>query len=331
MRHLFPGGAMTMKAAQYDRYGGTEVIEIREIPRPVAGVGELLVRVAASAVNPKDALTRGGKFKAMAGRVFPKGIGYDFAGIVEALGEGVSGFAPGEPVFGMLNGWTAGTAADYVLAQPDATAPKPAALDFAAAAALPLAAQTALQALRDLAGVGAGSTVLIHGASGGVGTLAVQIAKALGARVTALCGADSAGLVRGLGADEVIDYRQQPPETLTVRYDCFFDVFGNQSFGRVKAQLAPRGVYVTTVPNRRNVIDHLRTRFWPGRRARLVVVRSKRADLETLSGWVADGSLKPVIAGRFALDELRQAHEAIQSRRTHGKLIIDVANLEKTA
>jgi NADPH:quinone reductase-like Zn-dependent oxidoreductase len=317
-----------MKAAQYDRYGGPEVIEIREVETPQTPAGKLRVRVAAAAINPKDALTRAGKFKSMAGPQFPKALCYDFAGVVDELGAGMVGFRLGEPVFGMLNGWPAGAAAEYLIADPVATAPKPASLSYVEAAALPLAAQTALQALRDLAGARAGSKVLIHGASGGVGTLAVQIAKALGARVTALCGADSVALVRGLGADEVIDYREQPPEALTERYDCFFDVFGNQSFGRIKACLATRGVYVTTVPNRRNVIDHLRTRLWPGRRARLVVVKSKRADLETLSRWVGEGRLRPIIAAEFDLADIRSAHQGIQTRRTHGKLILRIADLE---
>ena len=313
-----------MKAARYDRYGSPEVIEIREVDRPEPPAGRLRVRVVSAAVNPKDALTRSGKFKALAGAQFPKALGYDFAGRVDALGAGVTGFEIGQPVFGMLNGWEAGTMAEYLIADPEATAAKPARCDDDEAAAVPLAAQTALQALRDLAGVGPGSSVLIHGASGGVGTLAVQIAKALGARVTALCGADSQDFVRALGADKVLDYRVQPPDTLPGRYDGFFDVFGNQSFARVRRRLTARGVYVTTVPNRRNVIDHLLTRLWPGRRARLVVVRSRRADLETLARWIDEGRLRAIIAARFDLADLPQAHAAIQTRRTHGKIVIHV-------
>ncbi|GAC1623108.1 MAG: NAD(P)-dependent alcohol dehydrogenase [Nevskia sp.] len=311
-----------MKAAIYDRYGAVEVLEVRELPRPEPARGELLVKVAAAAVNPKDALTRSGKFRRLAGPSFPKRVGYDFAGTVASVGEAVPGFAPGEAVFGMLNGWAAGSCAEYLIAQAGELARKPARLSFDEAAALPLAAQTALQALRDLAAVKADSRVLIHGASGGVGTLAVQIAKALGAEVTALCGADSAALVKSLGADVVHDYRRQEPAALGERYDCIFDVFGNQSFGRLKARLRPRGVYVTTVPNARNVLDHLRTRLWPGRRARLVVVKSRRRDLETLSGWVESGRLRALIAAVVPLSEIRHAHELIQTRRTHGKIIV---------
>lgn len=311
-----------MKAAEYDRYGPLDLIEVRDVPTPVPGAGEVLIKVDAAAVNPKDALTRSGKFKAMAGRDFPKRLGYDFAGTVAAIGSHVRGVEVGEAVFGMLNGWTAGTCAEFVIARPGEFARKPLSVGFDEAAALPLAAQTALQALRDLAGVHAGSRVLIHGASGGVGTLAVQIAKALGATVTALCSAEAAALVRDLGADRVLDYRATPPTQLVEHFDCCFDVFGNQSFAALRGQLAPHGVYVTTVPNLRNVIDDLRTRVWPGRRARLVVVKSRRRDLETLAQWVDQGLLKPLVAMRFPLANIRSAHEQIQTRRTHGKIIV---------
>lgn len=315
-----------MKAAQYDRYGGPDVLEIREVPQPAPGSGEILVKVEAMALNPKDVLTRAGRFRWLAGRRFPKGVGYDYAGTVAALGPGVNGLRPGDAVFGMINGWRACAAAEYLVAGAEEWAPRSARLDALQAAALPLASQTALQALRDLGGVGPGSHVAIHGASGGVGTLAVQIAKALGARVTALCGADSAGLVRELGADEVFDYRMTPPRALPGRYDCFFDVFGNQSFGALRTVLGERGRYVSTVPKLRNFRDHLLTRWRPGQRGLLVVVRSRRADLDQLTRWVETGKLRPVLAQELTLTDMRRAHELIQTRRTHGKIVLRVGD-----
>lgn len=311
-----------MKAAQYDRYGDADVIEIREVSVPMPGAGQIQVRVEAVALNPKDALTRAGKFARLAGPAFPKGIGYDYAGTVSALGAGVNGVRVGDAVYGMLSGWRACAAAEYVVVGAQEWAPRPAALSAVEAAALPLAAQTALQALRDLARVDAGSAVAIHGASGGVGTLAVQIAKALGARVTALCGADSAAVVRHLGADTVADYRATPPAALPERYDGFFDVFGNQSFWRLRDRLKPGGCYVSTVPNATNIRDHVLTRFSFGRRARLVVVQTRRNDLDQLAHWVADGRLRPVVAQVLPLEQMRTAHLAIQTRRTHGKIVL---------
>lgn len=313
-----------MKVIEYDRYGGPEVIELRERPEPQPAAGEVLVRIHAAALNPKDALVRSGKFKRLAGPAFPKRMGYDLAGEVAALGEGVRGYTLGQPVYGMIQSWRAGAFAEYAALPADELAPCPAGLDYAQAAAIPLAAQTALQALHDLAGVRPGDRVAIHGASGGVGTLAVQIAKALGARVSAICGADSAELVRGLGADEVFDYRQTDPARLPGRYQAYFDVFGNQCFGAVKPLLTARGCYVSTVPSARNIRDHLLTRLSPLKRARLVVVRSKRADLETLARWVAEGRLRPVIAARLPLAETARAHAMIQGKNTHGKIVLDI-------
>lgn len=313
-----------MKAAQYDRYGGPEVIEIRDVAEPVPGPRQVLVKVEACALNPKDALTRAGKFARLAGPRFPKGIGYDYAGTIAAVGAQVNDARIGDPVFGMLSGWRSCAAAELVTVDRDERAPRPRGLDAIQAAALPLAAQTALQALRDLGGVGPGSEVAIHGASGGVGTLAVQIAKALGARVTALCGADSAPQVRELGADAVYDYRRTPPAALSGRLDCFFDVFGNQSYWRLRDRLSARGRYVTTVPSPSNIRDHALTLLWPGRTARLVVVKTRREDLEQIARWVETSNLKPVVAKVMPLSAMREAHALIQAKRTHGKIVLTV-------
>ena len=208
-----------MKAALYDRYGPPQVLELRDLPEPTPARGQIKVRVGAASVNPKDALIRAGKFRRLTGSKFPKLVGSDFAGTVVGLGPGVSGFTVGDLVFGMLNGFRAGACAEYVLAGVGEVALMPRELGFVDAAALPLAGQTALQALRDLAAVKNGSQVCIHGASGGVGTLAVQIAAAQGARVTALCGTDSGKLVSALGAETVLDYHLVQPPRIEGRFE----------------------------------------------------------------------------------------------------------------
>lgn len=313
-----------MKAAQYDRYGRPEVIEIRDVAEPVPGPRQVLVKVEACALNPKDALTRAGKFARLAGPRFPKGVGYDYAGTIAAIGAQVVDARIGDPVFGMLSGWRSCAAAELVAVDRDEWAPRPRGVDAIQAAALPLAAQTALQALRDLGRVGEGNEVAIHGASGGVGTLAVQIAKALGARVTALCGAEAATFVRELGADAVYDYRQTAPSALPGEFDCFFDVFGNQSYWRLRDRLAARGRYVTTVPSSANIRDHALTLPWPGRAARLVVVKTRREDLEQIARWVESGKLRPVVARVLPLSSMREAHALIETKRTHGKIVLTV-------
>lgn len=311
-----------MKAAIYRRHGPPGVIEFAEVPRPECGPHQALVRVRAVAVNPKDALLRSGRIKGFGREVFPKLLGADYAGTVEQVGARVSTVKPGDAVYGMVGARHAGVSAEYLVAGPGEIAPRPAGLNFAQAAALPLAALTSLQALRDLAGVTPGQEVAINGASGGVGTLAVQIAKALGARVTALCGAPAAELVRSLGADEVLDYRSNPPGALPRRYDCFFDIHGTHRLALVRERLTPRGRYISTTLRRHNFRDHLLTRFWPGRRGLLVLVRPRARDLATLAGWVADGRLKPVLAQVLPFTDMQRAHEMIQSQHTHGKIVL---------
>jgi NADPH:quinone reductase-like Zn-dependent oxidoreductase len=313
-----------MRAVEYDRYGPPDVLQVREVDMPVAGPGQIQVHVAAASVNPKDALVRRGRFRHMAGAKFPKRTGCDFAGTVTAVGAGVTGFSPGEEVFGMLNGWSGGACAETVVAAAGELARKPTALTLTEAAALPLVAQTALQALRDIARLKSGQRVCIHGASGGVGTVAVQIAKCLGAQVTATCGEGSTTLVRSLGADVVVDYRRVPPPKLGGPFECFFDVFGDQSFAGVKHLLVPHGTYVTTVPKSRNLLDHLLTLLSRRQRARMAVVKSKSRDLATIAAWADEQRLKPVLARILALEQIRTAHEMIETKATHGKIVLTI-------
>lgn len=301
------------------------MLKLSEVAQPqTPGPGQLLIKVAAAGINPKDCLVRKGKFKRVTGQRFPRTPGYDFAGWVDYVGQGVEGFKRGDEVFGMLNGWTGGTSAEYILAPAGELAIKPASLDMIEAASLPLAGMTALQALRDIGQVSPGQRVCINGASGGVGTLAIQIARALGAHVTAVCSQRNEELVRGLGADEVIDYQVSALSESRARFDCIFDVFGNQNLSRLREVLSKPGVYITTVPNARSAFKELTTR-WAQQQERLVVVRSGRADLEQLRRWVDEGSLMAVIDRRYGLEEATQAHEYIETKRARGKVVLSVA------
>lgn len=313
-----------MRAIVYDRYGPPEVLVLRELPAPVPGPGEVLVRVKAAALNPKDSLIRKGKFKAATGASFPKLVGSDVAGVVEAVGARVTTLRPGDEVFGMKNGFAGATLAELAVLNADELAPKPATLSFEEAAALPLTTLTALQALRDLAQVTQGARVLLHGASGGVGVVAVQVAKALGARVTTTSSEKNLDLLRGLGADETLDYVKDRGLSPGRDWSCVFDVFGNLRFSQVKASLAPRGVYVTTVPALRNVVDDLRTRWLPFKRARLVVVKGNRADLEVVAALVAGGKLRAVIDRVLPLEQAAAAMAHVETKRARGKVVLRV-------
>lgn len=320
-----PLRTVAMRAIVYDRYGPPEVLEERELPSPVPGPSQVLVRVKAAALNPKDSLIRKGKFKAATGAAFPKLIGSDVSGVVEAVGAGVSTLRPGDEVFGMRNGFRGVTLAELAVLEADELAPKPKTLSFEEAAALPLTTLTALQALRDLGHVTKGSRVLLHGASGGVGVVAVQVAKALGATVTTTSSERNLELLRGLGADETLDYTKDPGLTRGRDWSCVFDIFGNLRFSKVKASLAPRGVYVTTVPALRNVVDDVRTRWLPFKRARLVVVKGNRADLEVVAALVAEGKLRPVIDRVLPLSETAAAMAHVETKRARGKVVLRVA------
>ncbi len=314
-----------MKAVVYDSFGTVDVLQIREVPEPVPARGEALIRVRAAALNPKDVVLRRGRMRFIPRRL-PTGIGHDWAGEVVAVGPGGAGafgYGPGDKLWGMLDGFRGASCAEYLVAPFGACARMPARLSFVEAAALPLAGQTALQALRDLAHVGRGSAVCLHGASGGVGTLAIQIARSLGARVTTTSSAANFELCKRLGADETFDYADPRAFSRGHNYDAFFDIFGNRSFAAIRPALAPRGTYVTTVPSLRNLADVALTRFRHPR-ARMVVVRSRAADLDVLAALVDAGQLKPVVDRIFSLHDVRAAAAYLETKRARGKIIIQI-------
>jgi NADPH:quinone reductase-like Zn-dependent oxidoreductase len=321
-------GETIATALTFDRYGGLDVLEQREISLPPPGPGEVLVRVRAAALNPKDSFVRKGRFRALSGARFPKRVGVDFAGEALVVGRDVAGVEPGDRVFGALEEITyrRGTLATHVVVAAREVARMPAALAFEDAAALPLVALTSLQALRDLAAVAPGDRVLVHGASGGVGTAGIQIARALGAVVDATSSPRNFELCRSLGAAETLDYAA--PDLLAPRrperaYRAVFDAFGNLSYGRTRALLAPRGVYVGTVPSPRLLFDAARTwRGWP--RARLVIVRSRRADLDAVRALVEQGRLRAIVDRVLPLADARAAFAVLESKRARGKIVLSI-------
>lgn len=312
----------------YDRYGRLDVLAFRDMPVPEARRNEILVRVRAAALNPKDSFVRKGRFRAVSGRSFPKRVGADFSGEVVAVGAGVpeaSQLEAGTRVFGMLQEWTyrRGTVAEYVAVAAQELGPMPASLSFEEAAALPLVSLTALQALRDVAGLRAGDALCIHGASGGVGTAAIQIGVTLGAVVTSISSATNLALCRSLGARESLDYATDDPFAATRSYRVILDAFGNLSLDRVKHALSEDGVYVTTVPSARIIADTLRT-LVGRRRARLVIVRPRRADLATLAGDVEAGRLRPVVDRVVPFEEAIEGMRHLETKRARGKVVVSI-------
>ncbi|MFZ5443138.1 MAG: NAD(P)-dependent alcohol dehydrogenase [Myxococcota bacterium] len=314
-----------MKAWTYDRYGDRSVLRLTEQPTPTLGPGEVLVKVRRAALNPKDALFRKGKFRPFSGRRFPKFVGLDAAGVVHESRS--PRFAAGQRVFGFLQEWTfaRGTVADFARFKEGELAPTPLALDDDTAAALPLATLTSLQALREQGEVRPGQRVLINGASGGVGTTAIQLAKVLGAEVHTVSSDANTALCRELGADRAWSYpahgwKQEPP------FDVIFDVFGNLDFAASRAHLAPKGRFISTVPTLARGVKEGLARLLSVGAERLVVVQPRTNDLLELAALVEARRLRVLIDARFAFEDTLRAFERLESKRTRGKLLIDVSD-----
>lgn len=315
-----------MRALTYDRYGSLDELHLAEVPRPTATRGQVLVRVRRAALNPKDAIFRRGRFRLLSRGPFPRRCGCDVAGVVEE--SHVPRLTPGQRVFGCLDEFRfrRGTLADFVVCAADELAETPASVDDDAAAGIALTGLTALQALRDIARVGPGDRVLLNGASGGVGTAAIQLAKHLGAEVHTVSSETNQGLCRELGADMTWSSSSPSPSAWRTAepFALIFDIFGNLVFADVAPALTRNGRFISTVPSPRRLVRDLLTRA-SSRQERLVVVRPRTADLVTLGALIARGSLRTVIDGRYKLEQFREAFLRLESKRSRGKIIIEVA------
>jgi NADPH:quinone reductase-like Zn-dependent oxidoreductase len=326
-----------VRAIVGDRYGGPEELGLRELDRPGVGAGEVLVRVRAAGLHVGDVFAmRGAPFlvRLSSGISAPKtGIpGLDLAGVVAAVGPEVTRFAPGDEVFGLCAWPSAGACAEYAVARESTLAPMPAGLTFEEAAAIPTSASAALHGLRDAGRVQAGQRVLVNGASGGVGTFAVQIARRLGAEVTAVCGPSGVDLVRGLGAHDVLDYTIEDVTRDDAVYDVILDNVENHPLNAMRAILTRDGTLVCNSGTGaggaaflvRLVAPVVLDPFVP-QRLRRPLSNPKREDLDVLAGMVADGSLRPVIDTVYALEDTADALRHVESGHPRGKIVVRVA------
>ncbi|WP_034263508.1 NADP-dependent oxidoreductase [Actinospica robiniae] len=312
----------TMQAVVAESAGGPEVLTLREVPRPVPGLTEILVRVRAAGVNPTDWKTRAGR--GLGTRSFPTILGYDVAGVVEEVGPGVTMYKPGDEVLGMpLFPTPPGGYAEFVAAPSRHFVRKPAALSFEEAAGLPLAALTAWQGLFDTAKLTAGQRVLVHAAAGGVGHLAVQIAKSAGAYVIGTASAAKHDFVRALGADEMIDYRsvdfaQVLRETPV---DVVFDPIAGDYSARSISVLKDGGALVSILPVPPEAAETARVRAIP---TGFTLVEPDRLGLTAIVGLVEQGRLRVEIDSVFPLAEAAQAHRRGETNRASGKIVLRV-------
>lgn len=311
-----------MRAFTNRRYGDASVLTLETLPRPTPAKGEVLVRNRATALNGADWQLLQGRMLAVRmywGLFKPRRpvLGVAVSGIVEEVGPGVTDFAVGDAVFGpVLQG---GGFGELCAAPANKLLPKPAALEHAQAAALPVAAVTALVALRETE-VETRERVLINGASGGVGSFAVQLAKRAGATVTAVAGRGKGEYLRGLGVDEVIDYTERDFTSEAGRYDLFVDFVGNRSIGACKRVLTPTGTYLAMAgPLHRT----LRAALFGGRQARMLIAGDEPKDLQAVADLAAGGELQVPITQRFAFEDLPRAMAEMVAGHPAGRLVID--------
>jgi NADPH:quinone reductase-like Zn-dependent oxidoreductase len=320
-----------MRAVVRDTYGSPDVLEIADVDKPEPGADEVLVRVRAASVNPADWYTLTGPYVARIpnGLRRPKSnrLGVDYAGEVEAVGANVTEFRPGDEVFGGRTG----ALAEYVAARADrGIVPKPPNVTFEEAASVPVAGLTALQGLRDKGGIQPGQRVLVNGASGGVGTFAVQIAKALGAEVTGVCSTRNVETAQSLGADHVVDYTLEDFTRSGERYDLILDIAGSKSWSELKRVLEPQGTLSIVGAKSTNrllgPLPHilgLRVASIPGsRKAIFFIAKFNKADMETLRELLESGRLKPVVERRYELEQVADAFRYLGEGHAQGKLVV---------
>lgn len=312
-----------MRAIAYRDYGSPDVLQLHQRPVPQPTSGQVLIRVAAASVNPVDCRMRQGELRGLLPGGFPRIPGFDVAGTIEQA-EPRTGFAVGERVIAFLDSLYGGGYAEFAVCSADAVTPLPESVDILHAAGLPLAGSTALQSLRDIGNIRQGDFVLVNGASGGVGSFAVQIAKAYGATVTAVCSAQHHDFVRELGADELIDYSVTDYSKLNRQWNIVFDAAGKSSYQAARQVLAKGGHFVSTEPSLIGVAMSLATCLL-SKKGRIMLARPRSRDLRELVRLVAGGKLAMHLDQVLPLAEAAEAHRRLEAGGVRGKLVLQIA------
>ncbi|MCH7662709.1 MAG: NAD(P)-dependent alcohol dehydrogenase [Chloroflexi bacterium] len=328
-----------MKAIVYEKYGSPDVFELKDVEKPSPKDDEVLIKVHAASVNYADWATLTGKpflVRLTAGLLKPKHktLGMDVAGRIEEVGRNVKQFQPGDEVYGDISGSGGGAFAEYVAVPENALALKPTNATFEQAAAVPMAAVTALQALRDKGKIQPGQKVLINGASGGVGTFAVQIAKRFMAEVTGVCSTRNLDMALSIGADKVIDYTQEDFTKNGQRYDLIIAANGYYPISDYERALSPEGIYVCTGGTLPQIFESmLRGPFMSrkgGKKMGNMLARPNKKDLVFMKELLEAGKVEPVIDRRYALSEVPEALRYLGEGHAQGKIIITVEGNNKT-
>jgi len=320
---------MKMKAVVYEKYGSPDVLEYREVEKPTVTEDDILVKIHASCMNAIDwhlrsgtpfmARLLGGSAKTLFMKPKYPILGADFAGKIELVGKNVEQFKADDEVFGTVKG---GSHAEYICVSEKDVALKPVNMTFEQAAAVPTCGFMALQGLRDEGNIKPGQKVLINGASGGIGTFSVQIAKSFGAEVTGVCSTRNLELVKSIGADEVIDYTKEDFTKKGESYDLIFDVVAKSSFSKCKSSLKPEGIYVTTAFGLRLILRKLWTSMTSSKKMIPYLMKLNKEYLILLKDLIEAGKVTSVIDKRYPLREVAEAHRYVEKGHARGKVII---------
>ncbi len=315
-----------MKAAIINRYGSADEFQIKEIETPKPRPDEVLINVEAASINPIDWKIRNGSLKLLFGSKFPMILGFDIAGVVAETGSGITKFKQGDSVYARSSNKPGGAYAQCIALKENVVALKPKNLDFGHAAAVPLACLTALQALRDKADFKPGHHILILGGSGGVGSFAIQLCKAVGATVTSTCSTDNMRLVKELGADFVIDYKKEDINKSKDRFHIIFDTVGKSNFWAIKHLLRPHGTFISTHPEK-EFINQIITSIMGvlgGKKSKWILLKTNSKDLEYVTDLIESGKIKPIVDRVYPLDEIANAHRYSETGKAKGKIVIDI-------
>jgi NADPH:quinone reductase-like Zn-dependent oxidoreductase len=325
-----------MKAVMYTKYGSPDVLKLTEVPKPIPGDNEVLIKVRAASLNAADwHLLRAKPFLVRLmgmGLLKPKNkiLGADLAGQVEAIGRNVRQFKPGDEVFGDIFGSGWGSLAEYVCAPENVLALKPARISFEEAAVVPLAGVTALQGLRDKGKIQPGQKVLVNGASGGVGTFALQIAKSFGAEVTAVCSTGKIDMVRSFGADHIIDYTREDFTKNGQSYDLIFAANGYHPISDYKRALSPKGIYVMAGGSMAQMFQAMLLgpliSLIGSKKMYVVSAKANQKDMLALRDLLEAGKIVPVIDRRYPLNEVPDAFRYLEAGHASGKVLITMDN-----
>lgn len=310
-----------MKAVIINKFGGPEVLEYVDVVTPEPESDEIQIRVKAISVNPVDWKVRQGRLKLVTGKKFPLYLGVEAAGIVEKTGKDAKRIKPGTKIFAGKS-HTGGTYAEYFCVKEKNAVVLPEEMSFEEGCTLAVTGVTSLQALRDHAGLEEGMEVLINGASGGVGTYAVQIAKLLGARVTGVCSSTNKRLVKSLGADRVVDYTVENWNKKGYKYDIILDAVGNKNYKQVKKNLNKQGVLIKLNLSPRTYFDQYITSLFSTKKVKMVLLKNVPDDVKWVRDQIALGNIRVVIDKKFKLEDVRKAHIYSETERARGKIIL---------